>query len=148
MSAQAFLRAKLIALAARTERLASMDYASVGIRPQDVPYAPSVAHFQAANQRLAAIQQQVRRRFQQLERIWARAPLDRMLIDMALVERELDRARRAFGLFFEVFSQRGSTFAPTLAAHDVIAADCYAAVREAAPRIFPGPLLKPLCYME
>jgi hypothetical protein len=148
MSARGFLRAKLIDLAARTGRLARMNYASVGIRPQDVPYAPSVAHFQAANQRLAAIQQQVRRRFQQLERIWARAPVDRVLIDMALVERELDRARRAFGLFFEVFSQRGSTFASTLAAHDVIAADCYAAVREAAPRIFRGPLLKPLCYME
>jgi hypothetical protein len=148
MSARSFLRAKLIDLAGRTGRLARMDYASVGIRPQDVPYAPSAAHFQAANQRLAAIQQQVRRRFQWLERIWAQAPLDRVLIDMALVERELDRARRAFGLFFEVFSQRGSTFAPMLAAHDVIAADCYAAIRQVDPQIFRGPLLKPLCYME
>ena len=148
MSAQAFLRAKLIALAARTERLARMDYGSVGIRPQDVPYAPSPAHFQTANQRLAAIHQQIRRRLQQLERTWTRAPLNRVLSAMALVERELDRARRTFGLFFEVFSQRGSTFAPTLAAHDVIATDCYAAIRAAAPQMFRGPLLKPLCYME
>ena len=52
---------------------------------------------------------------------------------MALLEREVDRARRMFGMFFEVFSQRGSDFAPALAAHDVIAADCYDAVRSRAP---------------
>ncbi len=39
-------------------------------------------------------------------------PPQRVLIDIALVEREVDRARRAFGMFFEVFSQRGSTYAP------------------------------------
>jgi hypothetical protein len=35
-------------------------------------------------------------------------------------------------LFFEVFAQRGTTFAPALAAHDAIARDCYAAVHAAA----------------
>ena len=70
------------------------------------------------------------------------------LVYMALVEREIDRARRAFGMFFELFSQRGSVFAPALAAHDVIAADCYAALRKTAPLIFKGALLKPITYME
>jgi hypothetical protein len=51
-------------------------------------------------------------------------------------------------MFYEVFAQRGTSYGPTLAAHDAIAADCYAAVRAAAPRIFSGPLLKPVCYME
>src|SRR5262249_24031130 len=49
---------------------------------------------------------------------------------------------------FEIFSQRGSSFARPLAAHDVIAADCYRAVREAAPDVFAAPLLKPVAYME
>lgn len=148
MEARAFLRARILDLAGRLRRLARVDHASVGIRPQDLSYAPSAAHFQAANQRLARIEGQIQRRFQRLVGTWSRAPLNRVLIDIALVERELDRARRAFGLFFEVFAQRGTTFAPALAAHDVIATDCYAAIREAAPHIFPGPLLKPLSYME
>jgi len=148
MEARAFLRARILDLAGRIRRLARVDHASVGIRPQDLPYAPSAAHFQAANSRLARIEEQIQRRFQQLVGTWSRAPLDRVLVDIALVERELDRARRAFGLFFEVFAQRGTTFAPALAAHDAIATDCYTAVREAAPRIFPGPILKPLSYME
>ena len=71
-----------------------------------------------------------------------------MLHGAALVEREIDRARRAWGLFFEVFSQRGSAFAPVLAAHDVIAADCYAAARGAVPGLLRGPRLKPLTYMQ
>jgi hypothetical protein len=94
------------------------------------------------------IEQSVLQRYRLLESTWRSAPLDRVLIDVALVERELDRARRSFGLFFEVFGQRGTSFAPALAAHDTVAEDCYAAVRAAAPRIFAGPLLKPLCYME
>src|SRR5262249_36299652 len=148
MLARACLRTKILALAARTRRLSRVDYASVGIRPQDLPYAPTPSHFQMANRRLEAIDHQIRVRFQQLMRTWANAPLNRVLIDIALVERELDRARRTFGLFFEVFSQRGSAFAPALAAHDVIATDCYTAIRQAAPRLFRGPILKPLCYME
>jgi hypothetical protein len=125
-----------------------MDHASVGIRPQDIPYTPSARHFQAANQRLAKIQAQVNDRLQQARANWRTAPVHRVLIDLAMVERELDRARRAFGLFFEVFGQRGTTFAPALAAYDAIAIDCYNAIRQAAPQVFRGPLLKPVCYME
>lgn len=148
MSAREFLRIKIVGLAARARRLQKMDQQSVGIRPQDAPYAPSPAHFRAANDRLATIDQQIRRRLSELMRTWQSRPLDRVLVDIALVEREIDRARRAFGLFFEVFSQRGSAFAPALAAHDAIAGDCYQAVRQAAPQIFRGPLLKPITYME
>lgn len=120
----------------------------MGIRPQDRPFAPSPSHFRAANQRLEKIDEQVRRRLEILLRTYPRASHQRVLRRIALVERELDRARRAFGLFFEVFSQRGSTFAPALAAHDAIAIDCYKCVRQAAPELFRGPLLKPLSYME
>ena len=67
---------------------------------------------------------------------------------MAHLDRQVDRLRRAFGLFFEVFAQRGTAFARALSAHDAIARDCYAAVRQAAPHIFPGPLVPPLTYME
>ena len=148
MEARAFLRAKILSLAARARRLARVDYASVGIRPQDLPYAPSTAHFQGANQRLAAIDGEIARRLQGLRQIWEHAPLERVLHGIALVEREIDRARRAWGLFFEVFSQRGSAFAPVLAAHDVIAADCYAAAREAVPDLLRGPRLNPLTYMQ
>jgi hypothetical protein len=143
-----FLATKARALAARARRLSRLNPDSVGIRPQDRPYAPSAAHFEAANRRLAAIDHDVKRRLEQLkQRLGAGSP-SQVLIAMSLVEREIDRARRAFGLFFEVFSQRGTTFAPTLAAYDAVAVDCYAAIRQAAPSIFRGPLLKPLTYME
>jgi hypothetical protein len=148
MLTRKFLRTKIQALAARARRLAHIDGEGVGIRPQDRPYAPSAAHFRAANQRLATIDKQISRRLGHLEQIWQAESKQRVLIDIALVEREIDRARRAFGLFFEIFSQRGSAFAPVLSAHDVIAEDCYRAVRQAAPQIFRGSLLKPLCYME
>jgi hypothetical protein len=148
MEARAFLRAKILSLAARARRLAQVDYASVGIRPQDLPYAPSPAHFQAANDRLAAIDGEIERRLRALQQTWEHAPLERVLHGAALVEREIDRARRAWGLFFEVFSQRGSAFAPVLAAHDVIAADCYAAARDAVPGLLRGSRLKPLTYMQ
>jgi hypothetical protein len=148
MDTRFFLHTKILALAARSRRLARVDYASVGIRPQDMPYAPSPAHFRAANQRLAQIDGEIRRRLEQAQERWATAPFNRVLVDIAMVERELDRARRAFGLFFEVFGQRGTTFAPVLAAHDTIAVDCYTAIRQAAPQMFRGPLLKPVCYME
>jgi hypothetical protein len=148
MSARQFLRAKIRSLAARARRLRRVDYASVGIRPQDLHYTPSPEHFRTANQRLGRIDREIVRRLRQLLRGFATAPLPRVLIDLALVEREVDRSRRTFGLFFEVFSQRGTTFAPALAAHDTIAEDCYAAVRAAAPQIFRGPLLKPVTYME
>jgi hypothetical protein len=148
MEVRLFLHTKILGLAARARRLARVDYASVGIRPQDLPHAPSPEHFRAANRRLATIDQQVQRRLEHVQQTWNTAPLDRVLRDIALVEREVDRSRRAFGLFFEVFGQRGTTFAPALAAHDVIAVDCYAPIRQAAPSLFRGPLLKPVCYME
>lgn len=148
METRLFLHTKILDLVARARRLAKFDYASVGIRPQDLPYAPSVAHFRAANQRLEKIDRQIQNRLRHLQETWANSPLDRVLIDIALVEREIDRARRAFGLFFEVFGQRGTTFAPALSAHDVIATDCYAVIRQAAPQLFRGPLLKPISYME
>jgi hypothetical protein len=146
--ARTFLRARIIGLAARARRLARIDYDSVGIRPQDLPYAPSPAHFQAANDRLAAIDKEVTKRLATVEREWRRAPVQRVLIDVALVEREIDRARRAFGMFYEVFSQRGASFAPELAAHDVIAEDCYDAVRRQAPRLLDSKALAPISYME
>ena len=148
MQVRAFLRTRVISLAARSRRLARIDYASTGIRPQDLPYAPSPAHFHAANSRLAAIDRQIARRLETVEREWTHTPPQRVLIDIALVEREIDRARRAFGMFFEVFGQRGSSFAPVLAAHDAIAEDCYTAVREGAPRLLDRTALPPVTYLE
>lgn len=143
-----FLQTKVTALTARARRLAELEPGTVGIRPQDRSFAPSTAHFAAANRRLAHIDRAIQHRLQFLQAHWHAAPAQTALVYIALVEREVDRARRAFGMFFELFSQRGSVFAPALAAHDVIAADCYAAIRKAAPLIFRGPLLKPLTYME
>jgi hypothetical protein len=147
MDLRRFLRAKITGLSARLSRLARVDNAFVGLRPQDMPYAPSPRHFEVANQRLAAVERQIRGRFAAL-RGWEHESPQRVLIDIALVERELDRARRLFGMFYEVFAQRGTSYGPTLAAHDAIAQDCYVAVREAAPRIFEAPLLKPVTYLE
>jgi hypothetical protein len=143
-----FLEAKRIAVAARAQRLAQLTPRRVGLRAQDIPFSPSAEHFQAANRRLAEISGRIAQRIGYLNRIWAKRKTEPMLIATAMVEREIDRARRAFGMFFEIFSQRGSSFARPLAAHDVIAADCYRAVRSAAPDIFAGPLLKPVTYME
>lgn len=148
MLARKFLHTKILALSARARRLARIDAESVGIRAQDRPYAPSPEHFRAANQRLSQIDQQIAERLKHLTTTWRSKPVQQVLVDIALVEREVDRARRAFGLFFEIFSQRGSVFAPSLAANDVIAQDCYQTVRDHAPRIFRGRLLKPLSYME
>jgi hypothetical protein len=146
--ARTFLRARIIGLAARARRLARIDYASVGIRPQDLPYAPSPAHFQAANDRLASIDREIARRLETVEREWTHAGFQRVLTGIALVEREVDRARRAFGMFFEVFGQRGTSFAPVLAAHDVIANDCYDAVRQGLPRLLGRKALAPITYLE
>ncbi|MEI9983699.1 MAG: hypothetical protein WDN69_11150 [Aliidongia sp.] len=66
-----FLRARILGLAARARRLARIDYNSVGIRPQDLPYVPSPAHFTAANQRLATIDRQIARRLRVVQREWA-----------------------------------------------------------------------------
>lgn len=143
-----FLAHKLRTLLARAHRLSRLTPQAVGLRAQDRPFAPSPEHFESANRRLADIDRDLARRIDFLRRHWRSASADQTLLYMALVEREIDRARRAFGMFFEVFGQRGSRFAPALAAYDAIAADCYAAVRRAAPLVFRGPLVKPLTYME
>lgn len=143
-----FLRVKLTTLAARARRLARLTPEQVGLRARDRAYAPSAAHFQAANKRLLNIDRHISKRIAFVIKHSHQASPRMVLLYMALVEREIDRARRAFGMFFEVFSQRGSAFGPALAAHDAIAADCYAVIRKAAPLIFRGPLLKPLTYME
>jgi hypothetical protein len=145
---RAFLRARIIGLAARARRLGRIDYASVGIRRQDLPYVPSPDHFKAANDRLASIDREIARRMRMVSRRWKNTAPQRVLVDIALVEREVDRARRAFGMFFEVFSQRGSSYAPILAAHDVIARDCYDAVRQCAPHLLGRRALAPVTYME
>lgn len=144
---QRFLTIKAHTLAARARRLAKLDRRSVGLRTEDMPYAPLPAHFESANRRLEQIDRTVRERLAELARLDASASLEDRLLAMAMVERELDRARRAFGLFFEVFAQRGTAFAPALAAHDAIARDCYSAVRTGA-RIFTRKLIPPLSYLE
>jgi hypothetical protein len=145
-----FLDAKIRSLASRARRLARLDRRSVGIRPGDLPYAPSAAHFAAANVRLAAIDRHTKAQLASLSGELRRpgANYDGLLRRAALVEREVDRARRAYGLFFDVFIQRGTTFAPALAACDTIAADCFQVVRRAAPGLIRGPLLKPVTYLE
>jgi hypothetical protein len=145
---RSFLTQKAVALAARGRRLTTLSPERVGLRPKDTPFSPSDAHFNAANRRLGEISQSIERRTQDLDKRRKRATAQQQLVLMAMLEREVDRARRAFGLFFEIFSQRGSAFAPALAAHDMIAADCYAAVRGTDPLLIRKPLLKPVTYME
>src|SRR5581483_7795934 len=108
----------------------------------------SPRHFAAVNERLAAIDKNLAARLADLRIRITGLRAGQVLTAIAMVEREIDRARRTWGLFFEVFSQRGSSFAPTLAAHDVIADDCYGAVIPAVSRLYPGPQLRPLTYME
>lgn len=147
-TARRFLDLKARALEGRTRLLRRLTPATVGLRPQDKPYSPSPAHFHSANRRLAAIDKNVRLRLAQLHSLGEGASGDDRLLSLAMVERELDRARRAFGMFFEVFAQRGTAFSRSLAAHDAIARDCYDALRRTAPRIFPGPVVLPLTYLE
>lgn len=148
MNVRSFLRAKLLSLEARSGQLAKIDHRSVGIRPQDLPYTPSPRHFAAVNERLAAIDERIADRLAALRETAKGLSANQVLTATAMVDREIDRARRTWGLFFDVFSQRGSSFAPVLAAHDVIADDCYAAVIPAVARLYPGPRLRPVTYME
>lgn len=148
---KAFLGAKIRGLFARARRLARLDHHTIGIRFEDLPHTPSRAHFAAANRRLAEIDADIHERLQALaEELRGSVGEDHvaLLSHMALVEREVDRARRAFGLFFEVFSQRGTRFAEALHACDNIAMDCFRVVRSAAPGLFRRPLLKPVTYLE
>jgi len=146
-----FLRLKRQGLKARAQRLVRLDPEAVGLRAQDLRYAPSPAHFAAAQERLSRIDAQIRTRLRTLDKLMApkgSASHEDILLSMAMVEREIDRARRTFGMFFEIFAQRGTGFAAALAAHDAIAVDCYAAVRAGLPGILPKPVLKPLTYLE
>jgi hypothetical protein len=146
-----FLDVKIRSLVARARRLSRLTPRGVGIRSQDLPYAPSAAHFSAANARLAAIDRDVSRQLSPLlveVELPGRTSPQQLLDHSAAVEREVDRARRAFALFFDLFSQRGTLFAPALAACDEIATDCYRVVRTGAPYLFREPLLKPLTYLE
>ena len=145
---QKFLDTKFLTLKARSGRLLALTPRRVGLRPEDVPYAPSRRHFAAANHRLAQIGRLIRTRIEAAEHSVAHCTPAERLTSMSLIEREVDRARRTFGMFWEIFSQRGSAFAPALAAHDVIATDCYKAVRTALPELFTGSMLKPVAYME
>lgn len=143
-----FLDTKLRALTARARRLTRLTPRRIGLRPEDLPYAPSRSHFHAANKRLATIGNAINRQIHRIEQGWPPATSQEALTQMAMLDRSVDRLRRTFGMFFEVMSQRGSGFAPALAAHDAIALDCYSVVRTALPGVFSGPLLKPLTYLE
>lgn len=145
-----FLTVKARNLAYRAGRLSRLDSHSLGIRREDRPFVPSPAHMAMANQRLAEIDREVQSALERM-REWFQqgsSSADELLSQAALVERQIDRARRAYGLFFEVFSQRGTAFAQALAACDTIAADCFRVVRDNAPGLLPRPLLKPVTYLE
>ena len=142
-----FFDAKRRSLTSRARRLVSLTPLSVGLRAEDMPYAASPAHFEAANRRLRAIDRIVLARLRALQAVSSNTSSEDRLLAMAMVEREVYRSRRAFGMFFEIFAQRGTAFARPLGAHDVIARDCYAAVSAAAPSIFPGTLLPPITYL-
>jgi hypothetical protein len=145
-----FLTAKVRALSARARRLARLTHQTVGIRPGDLPYTPSAAHFQEANVRLAEIDRDVRAGLDRLDAAM-RAPQaapQAVLRTAALVERQIDRARRAFALYFDIFGQRGTSFAPALAAADEVAADCFRHVRQSFPGLLPNRMLKPVSFVD
>lgn len=143
-----FLQTKIRAIGARARRLSSLSPESVGLRNEDKPYAPGKAHFRAANIRLQTIDADIVRRLRYVRSKWLNGTTENVLVLLALVEKEIDRARRAFGLFFDVFSQRGCGFAPVLSAHDTIARDCYQIVGRTVPHLFRWQLLKPITYMD
>jgi hypothetical protein len=144
---ETFLRLKAASLRARARQIIRLTPETVGLRPRDLPYAPSAGHFHAAHNQLATIQRSIQKRLALADRQLSPTYEDRLL-SMAMIERDIDRARRAFGMFFELFAQRGTVYAPALAAHDMIGIDCYRAVMQGLPGIFPGPVLAPVCYME
>src|ERR1700677_2528699 len=119
---ETFLRLKAATLRARARHIIRLTPQSVGLRPQDYPYAPSPAHFRAAQKQLEAINRTIQTRLAVAQHQPSPTYEDRLL-SMAMIEREIDRARRAFGMFFEIFAQRGTIYGPALAAHDVIGID-------------------------
>src|SRR5215469_5253073 len=144
---ETFLRLKASSLRARARQVIRLTPASIGLREQDLPYSPSPAHFLAARRQLIAIERQIAKRAALATRQISPSYEDRLL-GMAMIEREVDRARRIFGLFFEIFAQRGTAHAPALAAYDVIGIDCYRAVISGFPGVFAGPVLPPVSYLE
>src|SRR5688572_32128531 len=92
-----FLRVKARTLASRARQLITLTPESVGLRPEDMPYAPRPEHFAAANKRLQAISRAVQGRLAELGNAADAKPEDQLL-SMAMVKREIDRARRAFGM--------------------------------------------------
>ena len=145
---QRFLSGKLRALVARAGRLSPLTPEFVGLRAEDRGYAPSPAHFRAANARLLAIYREVKAKLDRLEASVTRITPAEVVNRLGVVEREVDRGRRTFGMFFEVFSQRGTHFGPALAAHDAIANDCYRAAAEGLPGLVKVKLLRPITYLE
>ena len=107
-----FIETKVRALIARARRLSMLTPDMAGLRPKDRAFAPSAAHFAAANRRLKKIDRKIAKRIRFLKAHWRTARPQRTLVYIALLEREVDRARRTFGLMFEVFNQRASAFAP------------------------------------
>jgi hypothetical protein len=146
-SVETFLRLKAASLQARARQMIRLTPETVGLRRRDLPYAPSPAHFRAAQAQLRAIERTIAKRFALAGRQAAPSLEDRLL-SMAMIERDIDRARRAFGMFFELFAQRGTIYAPALAAYDVVGIDCYQAVMDGLPGVFAGPVLAPVSYLE
>lgn len=143
-----FIDAKVRATVARSRRLTSLTLKRIGTPHALVPYAASPAHLKAANRRLRAIDRRIEQRVAFMARHAQQAHPRSILVSIALAEREIDRARRTFGMLFEIFNQRNGSFAKALAAHDAIASDCYEAVLEAAPMVFDRSILRPFTYME
>lgn len=143
-----FIDAKVRALVARSRRLVSLTPRRVGIPAAHAGFAPSAAHFRAANRRLHSIDRRIDRQIAFLRHHARTAPPRKVLVSIALAERDVDRARRTFGMIFEIFSQRNGGFAQALAAHDAIASDCYESILAVAPMVFDHKILRPLTYME
>jgi hypothetical protein len=143
-----FIDAKVRALVARSRRLTSLSPRRVGVPATFADFAPSPAHFKATNRRLKSIDRRIDARIAFLRRHARTAHPERVLVSIALAEREVDRARRTFGMIFEIFSQRNGGFAPALAAHDAIASDCYESILATSPMVFDRRILRPLTYME
>ncbi len=148
---RSFLRLKAEALQARARQIVALTPAAVGLRARDMLYAPSPAHFAAARSKLGAIDRVIQKRTALAVSQGRSGPHpthEDRLLHLAMLERDVDRARRIFGLLFEIFAQRGTNYAPALAAYDVIAADCYRAMTEGLPGVFLGPVLGPVSYLE
>ena len=64
---QRFLDTKLRALKARAVRLNRLTPRRVGLRPADLPYAPSSVHFRSANRRLGRISTVIGRQIAEID---------------------------------------------------------------------------------